>query len=127
MFWRTTRKKFAKNSGEGNKRAIKDLVFNGKVPGLIFFLNGKPVAWCSIAPREDFTSLERSKILKRVNDKNVWSIIYFFIHKQARSQSMHLKTIKGAVQYAKIIEAYSINPKKLKSSFDPDMGFFTAS
>lgn len=31
---------------------------------------------------------------------------------------MHLKTIKGAVQCAKIIEAYSINPKKLKSSFD---------
>ncbi|MGD0339026.1 MAG: GNAT family N-acetyltransferase [Bacteroidota bacterium] len=117
MWWRLRRSQFEKQKGAGNKRAVKKIVDNGGVPGIIAYMNGKPVAWCSVGPREDYTLLERSRVLERVDEKAVWSIVCFFIRRGFRRQGYLKLLIKAALQFAKkkgakIVEAYPIAPKK---------------
>jgi len=115
MWWRLTRSEFAKQLGQGNKEAFKGIVEAGEVPGLLAYADGWPVAWCSVAPRETFSALERSRTLKRVDDQPVWSIVCFFVAKSARGKGVMLKLLRAAVEYAKahgakIVEGYPIEP-----------------
>jgi len=119
MWWRIPRKEFEKGQGEGNRLAMKNIVDSGKIPGLIAYHNDEPCGWCSVAPREDFGSLERSRVLKRVDEEKVWSIVCFFIHKTYRSKNLGQKLIAGAIEYVKlqggkIIEAYPTNIRSAK-------------
>jgi len=116
MWWRITRSEFDRNGNEGNRKAMKALVGPECIPGILGYENGEPVGWCSVAPRADYASLNRSRVLKPVDDQPVWSIVCFFIHKNHRRQGVTVKLIEGAVQYAKekgakIIEAYPTRPR----------------
>jgi GNAT superfamily N-acetyltransferase len=111
MWWRLSRKEFEKGQGDANRRAMKSIVESGQIPGLLAYSKGEPCAWCSVAPREQFGSLERSRVLKRVDNKDVWSIVCFFVDRNYRGKNLSLKLILGAIEYVKsrggeIIEAY---------------------
>jgi len=113
MYWRTKREECQRQFGEGNKRALQQIIESGKVPGLLLYWQGRPIAWCSVAPREDFPVLDRSPTLKRVDDEPVWSIVCFFVSKPYRRQNLTTILIKAAIAYAKdkgakIIEAYPL-------------------
>ena len=117
MWWRLKRSEFEKQKGAGNKRAMKKIITSGEVPGLLAYANGHPIAWCSVAPREVFSALERSRILKRVDDNPVWSVVCFFVAKPYRRKGLTVEFLKAAVQYAKdqgakIVEGYPVEPKK---------------
>ena len=119
MWWRVTREEFRKNQGKGNRLAIKKIVDSGQVPGLVAYKEGNPCGWCSIAPREEFASLERSRILKRIDGEAVWSLVCFFVHKKYRGENLLEKIITGAIDYVKskggkIIEAYPAPDRKEK-------------
>jgi hypothetical protein len=110
MYWRLTRREFNQGCGLNNKAAIKSLVERGTIPGLIAYQDGQPAGWISIAPREQFGSLERSPTLKRLDDAPVWSIVCFYVSKENRGNIL-LTLIGGAVDYAyqqgaRIVEAY---------------------
>ena len=127
MWWRIKRKEFEQQQGEGNHDAMCSIVDSGKVPGILAYSDGAPVAWCSVAPREDFPVLDRSPILKRVDDRPVWSIVCFFIAKDYRHQHLSSRMLKAAVDYAaqhgaRIVEGYPITPKKDQA---PDIYIFT--
>ena len=127
MWWRSTRSEFGKRGGEGNKEAFKAIVDAGETPGLLAYAGGQPIAWCSVAPREAFPSLERSRTLKRVDDKPAWSIVCFFVAKPFRHQGLMVKLLKAAVEYArehgaKIVEGY---PIEAKESNLPSVSSFT--
>ncbi|MFH1277990.1 MAG: GNAT family N-acetyltransferase [Candidatus Eisenbacteria bacterium] len=116
MWWRLTRKEFEKNQGEGNRRAMKRIVEGGDIPGVLAYEMGKPVAWCSIAPRESYPSVERSPVLKRLDDRPVWSIVCLFVARGHRGKGVALRVLRGAVDYArsrgaKIVEAYPTAPR----------------
>ena len=111
MWWRITRREFEQNQGAGNRKAMKDLVDAGIIPGLIAYSGDTPCGWCSVAPREDFASLERSRVLKRIDERPVWSIVCFFIDKEYRGRGVIEKLIRGAIDYAQsrgaaVVEAY---------------------
>jgi hypothetical protein len=84
MSWLLTRKEFDANKGRGNKRKMKALVNKKAEPGIIAYLRNEPVGWCAVAPREIYTRLENSKVLKRIDDQPVWSIPCFFIRIQKK-------------------------------------------
>jgi hypothetical protein len=65
MFPRLKRSEYERHKGEGNRRAMKKLV-DGRVAGLLGYVEAKPVAWCSIEPRGLIGSLARSRILAPV-------------------------------------------------------------
>jgi GNAT superfamily N-acetyltransferase len=115
MWWRSTRREFAERQGEGNRRAMKAIVESGEVPGILAYCEGGPIGWCSVGPRESYGSLERSPVLKRVDDTPVWSIVCFYIAKGFRGEGVAEELIRGAVEYVrsqggKVVEAYPTPP-----------------
>jgi GNAT superfamily N-acetyltransferase len=119
MLWRLPRKDFEKHKGAGNRRAMKAIIAAGKVPGILALSGGKPVACCSVAPREQFPALARSRVLKAVDDQPVWSITCFFVDRQFRRRGLSAQMIKAAVDYVKkqgglAVEAYPVEPRKDK-------------
>jgi GNAT superfamily N-acetyltransferase len=117
MWWRLTRSQFEKQKGSRNKAALKKIMRSGQVPGILAYAQGKPIAWCSVGPRETYPTLERSRTLKRVDDKPVWSVVCLFVAKPFRDQGVSIEIIKAAVNYAKkngakIVEGYPKDPKK---------------
>jgi len=70
-WWRLPRSIYNAGKGDGNRRFIQKLVGAGVVPGLLAYEGGKPVGWCSVAPRKDFPALERSRVLARVEYEDV--------------------------------------------------------
>jgi len=116
MYWRLTRSEFAKGQGEGNRRAMKAIVASGRVPGILAYSAGKPVGWCAVAAREEFPSLERSRVLRRLDDKPVWSIVCFFIPRGERGRGVGGGLIRAAIDYVKkrggkVVEAYPTLPR----------------
>lgn len=116
MWWRLKRSEFDENKGSGNKRALKAIIDSGEVPGILAYIREKPVGWCSVAPREKFGALERSRILKRVDEQPVWSIVCFFVDKSYRRKGVTVQLLEAAVDYARgrgarIIEGYPVEPK----------------
>jgi GNAT superfamily N-acetyltransferase len=117
MWWRLKRSDFDKQKGDGNKKAMKMLINSGKAPGIIAYLEGEPIGWCSVGPREDFSALERSRILKPVDQQPVWSIVCFFVNKKYRDHGICILLINAAKEFVrqnggKILEAYPVEPKK---------------
>jgi GNAT superfamily N-acetyltransferase len=119
MWWRLTRSEFERQKGETNKTAMKAIVESGEVPGILAYLGEVPVGWCAVAPREIFPALKRSRILKKIDDTPVWSIVCFFIDKHHRNRGISTQLIQAAVEYVRrqggeTLEGYPIEPKKGK-------------
>jgi GNAT superfamily N-acetyltransferase len=129
MWWRCSRREFEKNQGEKNRLAMKKLVDSGNIPGLMAYYEDNAIGWCSVAPREEYSALERSRVMKRLDEEPVWSIVCFFIDKKFRDLGIGERLINAAVEYVRknggyIVEAYPTYPKENRlppvSSF---MGF----
>jgi GNAT superfamily N-acetyltransferase len=117
MWWRIRSSQFKQQKGEGNRQAIKALVAAGVRPGILAFHNGQAIGWCALAPRADYVRLERSRVLKPIDDLPVWSITCFFVARAYRGQGVTGQLLKAALaharkQGAKIVEAYPIEPRK---------------
>lgn len=117
MWWRLKRSEFNKSKGAGNKRKMKQLVNDQVVPGLLIYKKNEIIGWCSVAPREHFPVLENSRILKKIDDKKVWSIVCFYIEKKYRGMGISTEIIKSILDYlrkkrVKIIEGYPVEPKR---------------
>jgi len=116
MWWRCSRREFEQQQGEGNRLAMKALVDAGIVPGILAYHAEQAVGWCSVAPREQFGALERSRVLKRLDDRPVWSLVCLFVHKGFRKRGVAQALVRGAVDYARdqgatVVEAYPTLPK----------------
>ena len=116
MYWRLPRAQFTAQKGEGTKQALQHVVARGEIVGLLAYAKGQPVGWCAIAPRESYPVLARSRILKRVDEAPVWSVVCFFVSKGFRGQGLTTTLLRAAVDYARqqgarIIEGYPIEPK----------------
>ena len=129
MWWRLKSSEFERRQGEENRQALKALVDAGEVPGLLAYVDAKPVAWCSLAPRAQFPRLERSRILKPVDEQPVWSIVCFFIDKKYRNRGVTTALIRAAVEHVrrnggKVLEAYPTEPAgKYLAPVSSFMGF----
>ncbi len=117
MWWRLRRSVYDRQRGAGNKRALQRLVIHGTVPGLLAYAGREPVGWISLAPRQQFPVLNRSRVLAPVDEKLVWSVVCFFIAKGWRGKGVATKLLQEAVKFArrrgaKIVEGYPVAPRK---------------
>lgn len=117
MFPRMTRSRFESKKGSGTRRAMRNLVASGTPPGVLGYLDGDAVGWCSVEPRQAFSSLARSRILKPVDERPVWSIVCLFIARERRGCGVSVRMIEGAVRWARsqgarMVEAYPVEPRK---------------
>jgi GNAT superfamily N-acetyltransferase len=116
MVWRRPRAEYEAGKGAVNKAAMKALVKNEAVPGVLAYSDGVPVGWCAIAPRQDYVALERSRVLKAVDDLPVWSISCLFVNKAFRGKGVSVELLKAAVRFAgergaTVVEGYPVEPK----------------
>jgi GNAT superfamily N-acetyltransferase len=117
MFWRLAHSQFERQKGNKNRLAMKSIVESGKAPGILAYIEGKPVGWCAVARREEFIRLEGSRILHPIDDKRVWSIVCLFVARHFRRCGISVALLKAAAKHVhqcggRIVEGYPVEPKK---------------
>lgn len=134
MWWRCSRREFERNGNAGNRKAFRQLVMEGETPGILAYADGQAVGWCSVAPRQSYPSLLRSRTLKAVDDRPAWSIVCFFVAREHRRSGLSVRLLEAAVDFARgkgatVLEGYPTEPKEggevdlfvyhgLRSAFD---------
>lgn len=114
--------------GAVNRQQMQALVEQGTVPGLIGYVDGVPVAWVSLGPRDGYPKLRRSPVMRPVDERPVWSIVCFFVDRDARGRGLAERMLRAAVDYARsrgarLLEAYPVDAIEPR---DPDSMFFGA-
>lgn len=125
MYYRRSKTDFQEGkTDDGNKNAMRQLVWDNQPAGLLGFYEDIPIAWCAFAPREDFPKLKRSRVHKPIDNEPVWSVPCTFIAKDFRKLGVSVALLKGLIRYARenkirIIEAYPTMPtqEKLPDAF----------
>ncbi|TDJ32110.1 MAG: GNAT family N-acetyltransferase [Gammaproteobacteria bacterium] len=115
MYFVQTQGEFESRKGEKNRRAMKRRVDAGEVPGILAYDGDEAIGWCAVAPRERFTRLARSKVVAPVDDKPVWSVPCFFVHRDCRGQGVSVALLNAAAEQVrrkrgKIVEGYPVDP-----------------
>jgi len=116
MAWRLPTKAWEAGKGAAHKARLKKLVVGGGEPGVLAYLGDEVVGWCSIAPRQEFVKLERSRVLKPIDDEPVWSISCFFVARPHRRRGVAVELLRGACAFAaergaRIVEGYPVIPR----------------
>ncbi len=124
MFWKLGNKEFHVLAYDGNKAAQKAIVEERGMPGLLAYAGGEAVGWIAVEPRSQYPRLERSRILKPVDDQPVWSVTCFFTRGDHRERGVSVALLRAAVEHVrkhggKIVEGYPTDPKmgKLPAPF----------
>src|SRR5690349_1622706 len=52
---------------DDREKAMRALCARENPPGVVTYLDGTPVGWCSIGPRTEIPRLEASKLIRRVD------------------------------------------------------------
>jgi GNAT superfamily N-acetyltransferase len=81
----------------------------------VAYADGRAVGWISLGPRTDFERLERSRVIRRVDDRPVWSIVCFAVSSRVRGRGIARALLAAAVEYARrhgveAVEAYPVSP-----------------
>jgi GNAT superfamily N-acetyltransferase len=113
MFWRVRGKDFSGAKVPELRGRLAQLAAGPLAPGLVAFRGHRAVGWCSLGPREDFERLEHSRVIPRVDEERVWSIVCFAVSKTARGEGVAGTLLEAAVKWAgqqgaKILEAYPV-------------------
>ena len=112
MFWRMHGPDYRKTAGAEKKKAFRQVCRDSdRPPGILAYRDGAPVGWVAIAPRADYIRLAEARVLAAIDEKPVWSITCFFIHRTARRHGLMERLIEAAVDFARdegatLVEAY---------------------
>jgi GNAT superfamily N-acetyltransferase len=123
MYYRRTGKQSGALNAAENKPQLRRLVAEGTVPGLVGYLGGSPVGWISLGPREEYLKLQRSPIMKPVDDAAVWSIVCTYVARAHRGRGLQHRLLDAAVRYARdngvrLLEAYPVDkPERSQDDF----------
>lgn len=100
----------------GRRELLRDQVAEGH--GLLAYLDGEPVGWCSLAPRSDYTYLRRPTWKGRNEDKDdasVWAVTCFVTRAGFRRQRVSHALVGATIDMAReggarALEAYPMKP-----------------
>jgi GNAT superfamily N-acetyltransferase len=114
-----------------NRAHFADITEQGPPPGLVGYLDGRPVGWVQVGPIDDFPTILRSRLFKPVDDTPTWSINCFVVKVGHRRRGVGLGLLTAAVGYAKhcgarVIEAYPVDGDRSSAVdyFTGTMGMF---
>lgn len=127
LFWRVTGREFDALGGDGRRDAFHARAQEPPPPGVLAYRDGTPVGWAAVAPRGEFGRLNRSPLLKPVDDRPVWAITCLFVDPEQRRSGLTNALIGGAVDLAAArgataVEAY---PSDLDGRRAADAAIYT--
>lgn len=117
-FYRVRGMTWANSSPADNRKVLEKAVRTdarkGHAPGLVAYRGDEAVGWVSLSPREEYERLEHSKVLARIDDKPVWSIVCFVVGRKARGRGVASALLDAAIDYARehgarLLEAYPVD------------------
>ncbi len=116
MYWRRKRSEYERGKGASNRAAFRAVVRSGEIPGVLAYAGSEPIAWCAVAPRESYPVLANSRILRPVDERPVWSVTCFFVHRDHRRRGVTVPLLKAAVAHVRrkggrMVEGYPVDPK----------------
>jgi GNAT superfamily N-acetyltransferase len=116
MSWRKPSADFVRDKGDANRASLKALVDAGAEPGILAYDGDDPIGWCAVAPREAYVFLERSRVLRRLDDAPVWSVSCLFVAKTHRNQGVSVGLLCAATEFVRarggtVVEGYPTEPK----------------
>ena len=121
MYYRTRGLNCSNSTAKQNRGRLRELAGGDVPPGRVAYRDGEAVGWIGISPRETYERLESSKVLARVDDKPVWSIVCFVVGAKSRGQGIARALLDGAIAYARsrgarTLEAYPVATSRGKVS-----------
>lgn len=118
MHWRLSMQEWMEGKGDGNRTAMRDLAGRTTPPGVVAYLDDEPIAWCGFGDRSDFPRMQRSSLLKPVDDEPVISLTCLLVKKGRRGEGLSSKLIAAVCDYlsgtaeTRTVEAYPVEPAK---------------
>ncbi|BCG80486.1 GNAT family N-acetyltransferase [Mesorhizobium sp. 113-3-3] len=108
MAWRHSGREHLQN--DEKKRQMMALIDAGTPVGILAEIDGKTVAWCSVAPRETYRKLSKQQ---DDGETGVWSIACFYVPRALRGGGLASAMLDAAIDHAfakgaRIIEAYPV-------------------
>ena len=87
-------------SGADRATVARQLCADPVPPGVLAYLDGDVVGWCSVSPRSSYYRLVHSRVIPKVDDQPVWSVVCFVVRPGFRRQGVATALLDGAVAYA---------------------------
>jgi GNAT superfamily N-acetyltransferase len=115
QFWHLRGQAYWDGHGAGHRARLEEEIRSGSEPGLLAYLAGVPIGWCRVGPRESFDRLEHSPKLARVDGRDAWSVVCFYVHPEAKRQGVASALLDAALERARehgvsILEGYPVAP-----------------
>ena len=112
MVWREAGPNRGSLTKVDRKALLHDRVTEGTPIGLLAYLDGDPVAWCSVAPRDTYRERALGGPAAEAGEV-VWSIVCFFAQRRLRGEGLGRALLHEAVRHATaegatVIEAYPV-------------------
>jgi GNAT superfamily N-acetyltransferase len=129
MHWRRPDQGFGDD--RDNRDRFGERASHGRPPGLIGYIDGSPVGWVQVGPREEFPTIERSRLIGPVDDVKTWSINCFVVRTGHRKRGIGAGLLAAAIEFAKregasVIEAYPVDGERTSAVdyFTGTLGMF---
>jgi GNAT superfamily N-acetyltransferase len=116
MHWRLSTEEWMAGKGEGNKAAMRRLAGRKTPPGVVAYQDDEPIAWCGFGDRSDYPRMERSSLLKPVDDEPVVSLTCLLVRKGRRGEGLLSELIAAVCAHlaetadVRTVEAYPVEP-----------------
>ncbi len=120
--WRGSTSPVGRGEPDRNRQLLRSQVEGGDfAPGVLAYVDGEPVGWCGLGPREAMPRLMHSRTIPRVDDTPVWSIGCFVVRPGHRRRGVTRSLLAGAIDYARsmgavCVEGYPIDPEGARVS-----------
>jgi GNAT superfamily N-acetyltransferase len=110
-------------TGPQKRACMRRSVDSGVPIGVLAFSGDEPVGWCSVAPRQTYLRLEKSRSMPRATAPatSTWTILCFFVARPYRNQHVAHALLQGAVAYARrngaeVVEGYPYDTAGISST-----------
>ncbi|QSB04188.1 hypothetical protein [Natronoglycomyces albus] len=116
MHWRLSIDEWMEGKGDGNKAHMRKLATGSPSPGVVGYLETEPIAWCAFGNRADYPRMQRSPLLKPIDDEPVTSLSCLLIKKGHRREGLLPELIRAVCDYLtgtaeiRTLEAYPVDP-----------------
>ena len=117
MTWRLPDVEYRRNDNAANRAALSELAREDRTPGILAYVDGVAVGWCSVAPRPGMrkATTSRALALTDVDDAGVWAVVCFYVRAGHRRTGMQATLLRGAIDFAersgaRVLEAYPMLP-----------------
>lgn len=111
--WRLRSKDMAAARVPQLRERLHDQALSTEPPGLVAFEGERAVGWVSLGPRTDFERIVRSRVIPKIDDRPVWSIVCFAVSATARGQGIGQALLDAAIVHSRerdveALEAYPV-------------------